>query len=362
MFAILYPQAGKYTSGGEIYNGFLYEALQRNANAEFLDDKIFVKNRLKFAFLYNIIYILRLKSFKKCEYLLSDSRLYPRLFLFLPILKFVYPKVRIILTHHHYNFLTKTGLISKNINKILEKSILRKADELIIPSPFTKAMISKHSTNKFYAVRYLELGTRKGHQVKPKKQIIDKTQPKLLFLGQVYERKGIHLLIEALHYIKCNSELDFELNIVGNYDKSSNYFIKISRQIEQYKLTDNIHFRGRIPETELIDYLKNADIFVFPSLYEGFGMALTEAMEFCLPIVAFNNSAMPYTIQNGQTGILVENENIQAFANAVKTLIMDGNLYHAMSESCSLYVKELKTVQQMKEEFEAYSMSITKIN
>lgn len=362
MFAILYPQAGKYTSGGEIYNGFLYEALQRNANAEFLDDKIFVKNRLKFAFLYNIIYILRLKSFKKCEYLLSDSRLYPRLFLFLPILKFVYPKARIILTHHHYNFLTKTGLISKNINKILEKSILRKADELIIPSPFTKAMISKHSTNKFYAVRYLELGTRKGHQVKPKKQIIDKTNPKLLFLGQVYERKGIHLLIESLNILKNTYGLEFSLNIVGNYAKESQYYQQLSKTIKLYGLTNHITFRGKVSDNELIEYFNTAEIFVFPSLYEGFGMALTEAMEFCLPIIAFDNSAIPYTIQNGQTGILVENENIQAFANAVKTLIMDGNLYHAMSESCSLYVKELKTVQQMKEEFEAYSMSITKIN
>lgn len=355
--AILYPEAGKYTSGGEIYNGYLYDSLEKN-QAIFMDDKVFVRKKIKLAFFFNIIYILHIGKFKKINALVSDSRLYPRLFIFIPVLKLLNPKIKLILTHHHYNFLTQTSSFFKILHKFFERSVLSRADEIIVPSPYTKAMLSVYSHRKTDALRYLELGTRKEYLPVTEKKVGNKTQPKLLFLGQVYERKGIHLLIEALHYIKCNSELDFELNIVGNYDKSSNYFIKISRQIEQYKLTDNIHFRGRIPETELIDHLKNADIFVFPSLYEGFGMALTEAMEFCLPIVAFNNSAMPFTVKNGQTGILVENKNTQAFAEAIINLVSNDVLYKNLSTSCSLYVKELKTVKQMKQTFEEYALSL----
>lgn len=75
--------------------------------------------------------------------------------------------------------------------------------------------------------------------------------------------------------------------------------------VHLYGLEDVVTFVGRISDEELKSYYSRAYCFVFPSLLEGYGMVLIEAMSYGLPVIAFDNSAIPFTVKNDRNGILV---------------------------------------------------------
>ena len=146
----------------------------------------------------------------------------------------------------------------------------------------------------------------------------------LLYVGTIEERKGLMYLICALEIIlKKKSDFKFHLYIVGKVTEQS-YYQDILRKIEEIGIKDKVSFLGRVSDEELNNCYKKAEIFVFPSLLEGYGIVLVEAMRNGLPIIAFNNSAIPYSITDGVNGLLVEDKDCHSYAD--KILEIYGNL------------------------------------
>ena len=149
---------------------------------------------------------------------------------------------------------------------------------------------------------------------------------RLLFVGTVYQRKGLLYLLEAIGQMSEKERSGIHLDIVGDLSYKK-YYKRLLSLVHLYGLEDVVTFVGRISDEELKSYYSRAYCFVFPSLLEGYGMVLIEAMSYGLPVIAFDNSAIPFTVKNDRNGILVRDKNILDLKKSILKLCVDTD-YH----------------------------------
>lgn len=112
------------------------------------------------------------------------------------------------------------------------------------------------------------------------------SRPFLFSIGQFMERKNFHVLVALMDKLK-----DFNLVLAGNKDTEYGEFVH--EEIDKYKLQDRIFLPGKISEKEKHFYLQNCSAFVFPSLFEGFGLPPIEAMAYGKPVFLANKTSLP---------------------------------------------------------------------
>jgi glycosyltransferase involved in cell wall biosynthesis len=148
-------------------------------------------------------------------------------------------------------------------------------------------------------------------------------------VGTVEPRKNLKLLVEVVRILKSNGQLTCPLLVVGASGwKSSPLF----RQIQAAGLTeDEIRFLGYLSDEDLPFFYSGAEVFLFPTLYEGFGLPPVEAMACGTPVIASNARCMPEVL--GDAAILEPPDSAQRFADAILKLRADVNLRRAMQEA-----------------------------
>ena len=120
-------------------------------------------------------------------------------------------------------------------------------------------------------------------------------------VGTVMERKGQRFIVEALHKMAVTSTIpDIHFSIIGAGPLKN----ELEILSEQYGISKFITFCGS--SSNVNKYLVNSDIFILPSITEGFPIAILEAMRVGLPIVSTNVAGIPEMIKNGHTGIIIE--------------------------------------------------------
>ncbi len=149
-------------------------------------------------------------------------------------------------------------------------------------------------------------------------------RPFILSLGTIQPRKNYRRLIQAFAKI----DRSFSLVIGGDKGwKYENIFAEVARQ----GLEKRVHFLGFVADADLPALYNAASLFVFPSLYEGFGLPLLEAMSCGTPVIASNRSAMPEVV--GQAGLLVDPRDTPAIAAAISKVLADPNLHQRLSQA-----------------------------
>lgn len=170
----------------------------------------------------------------------------------------------------------------------------------------------------------------------------------LLYVGPIMDRKGLNYLIESLPHI-LQIHPNTVLMVVGGGDRGD-----LLQQAEQIGVKDNVEFKGFVSDDILPEYYSAADIFVFPSLLEGFGMVLLEAMSSGLPVVASDTSAIPEVV--GPGGCLVPKKEPICFAETVNDLLDDYNWRKALGDNARKHVENeyiwKKTVSRAVSEYE----------
>ena len=116
------------------------------------------------------------------------------------------------------------------------------------------------------------------------------TKPYMLYVGQWRAHKNIVKLIRAFHLAKRRYQLDAQLVLVGKIDKKSP---EVLETIQKLNLRSDVILTGYVPDDELPYMYQGSELFVFPSLYEGFGLPPLEAMASGIPVIASNSSAIP---------------------------------------------------------------------
>jgi glycosyltransferase involved in cell wall biosynthesis len=129
------------------------------------------------------------------------------------------------------------------------------------------------------------------HKIKTTLEKYKIHRPYLLYTGVWRSHKNLPRLIKAFHILKSEYGFDGDLVITGRYDPL--YAPDILQNITSLKLEPNIIFTGMVDEEELIALYNGAEVYTFPSLYEGFGLSPLEAMQCGTPVAASNASCIP---------------------------------------------------------------------
>jgi glycosyltransferase involved in cell wall biosynthesis len=148
-------------------------------------------------------------------------------------------------------------------------------------------------------------------------------RPYILYVGSVEPRKNLLRLLDA--YVLLRQSLpQYRLVIVGarNYWKSS----PVARAVEHQGLQAQVTFTGYIPDEHLPALYNGAALFCFPSLYEGFGLPVLEAMACGVPVVTSSTSSLPEVA--GDAALLVDPYNVDEVADAMRRVLQDGDLAH----------------------------------
>jgi glycosyltransferase involved in cell wall biosynthesis len=150
-------------------------------------------------------------------------------------------------------------------------------------------------------------------------------KPYLLFIGRLEERKNIVGIIRTFEILKGQYKIPHELVLAGNFGYGKE---KIIEEIKNINYANDILIPGYVNEEEKWKLLKNADVFLFPTFYEGFGLPILEAQSIGVPVVASNNSSIPEVADN--SALLINPKNPFEIAEAAYILISDYNFRNDM--------------------------------
>ena len=158
------------------------------------------------------------------------------------------------------------------------------------------------------------------------------TYPFLLYAGRISPHKNVVRMIEAFSALKTELERDhlfpdLKLIIIGD-DVSGNPDLR--RTVIRSGVQNDVRFLGFVPIEVLRTFYDAAKIFVFPSLYEGFGLPPLEAMAHGTPVVTSNVSSLPEVV--GNAAVLVHPENVFEIMRALHRVLLDQPLRDKMRE------------------------------
>lgn len=152
--------------------------------------------------------------------------------------------------------------------------------------------------------------------------------PSILYVGGLREGKRVDILIRALVGLKSEHP-KVKLHIVGT-GSSLSYLKALS---VQEGMERDVIFWGQADYFSIPKFYKGADICVFPSRHEAFGIVILEAMASGKPVVASNGGAIPETISDGENGILVKPDDPDALAESILTLLRNDTLRNRLSRN-----------------------------
>jgi glycosyltransferase involved in cell wall biosynthesis len=216
------------------------------------------------------------------------------------------------------------------IFRLLFPRTLENTDKIIAVSNSTKSDLIKYfnvSAEKIEVIHEAADERFKlltDDEVKDVKQKYNIDFPFILYVGTLEKRKNIPTLIKAFYELKKRN-VDHKIVIAGKKGwKYKNIFETVSR----LNLQNDIFFTGYIESSDLPKLYNAADLFVYPSLYEGFGLPPLEAMACGCPVITSNTSSLKEVI--GDAGIMLPPNDVSEFANAMYNVLTSNELRQKM--------------------------------
>jgi len=145
------------------------------------------------------------------------------------------------------------------------------------------------------------------------------------------------VLLDAFDLIR---DLNWRATIAGALDRSKGAVQTLKSKIAEYGLSQRVTLAGALNERSISALYTSGDIFALASLYEGYGMAFAEAMAHGLPVVASGDGAVKDTV-TAEAGIYCETGNARAFADGLRTLIVDGEVRQARADGAWRHAEAL---------------------
>jgi len=233
--------------------------------------------------------------------------------------------------------------------KVWGKASIRKATKVLTISKSSKNDIIneyKVADNKVI-VTYPGVKELKTENLEPKnmgkEQLAEQFGIKgdyILFVGTLQPRKNIVRLIEAFSKLKT----DLELVIVG---KKGWQYEEILNAPEKFGVSEKVKFLENVTDKELPSLYKNALLFILPSLYEGFGLPVLEAMQFGCPVITSNISSLPEAA--GEAALYVNPESVEDIAEKLEKLINEPKLREELVKKGYEQVKKFSWEKTAKE-------------
>lgn len=232
----------------------------------------------------------------------------------------------IALVHHPLGY--EPGLPEERAEQLIasERAALKFARRVIVTSPFTKRLLTEAFKVPPDLITVAMPGTELAERASgsgPGRQL------RLLSVGSITPRKGYPILVEALAPL---SGLNWRLTIVGPQDRDRAAFAELQAAIARQRLDDRIELTGALDRQQIAEAYAGADVFVLPSLFEGFGMVLTEAMACGLPIVCTTGGAAAETVPD-DAALKVPPGAVGPLREALRQVICDADLRRRLADA-----------------------------
>ncbi|MFS0555802.1 glycosyltransferase family 4 protein [Brevibacillus sp. 179-C9.3 HS] len=147
----------------------------------------------------------------------------------------------------------------------------------------------------------------------------------VLYVGTIEPRKNLMTLIRAFDKMKKRGHIEEKLVIVGAKGWK---FSPIFELMKECQLENDVIFLGYVNDEDLVSIYNGATSLVLPSVYEGFGLPLLEAMQCGIPVLGSNVSSIPEVI--GDAGILVEPMDIDSWVDSIENVVSDKQLHQRL--------------------------------
>nr|AAS55730.1 putative mannosyltransferase [Aneurinibacillus thermoaerophilus] len=199
---------------------------------------------------------------------------------------------------------------------------IKKADHIIAVSQHTKEDIIRYYDvpDEKISVIYLAADDQIKKEDRPLKEEVQAKynlpEKYALYVGTIEPRKNIPFMLEGYALAKQKYKFPHKLVIAGA--KGWKYE-KVYETFEKYRLHNDVIFTGYVEDMDLPVLYENADVFLFPSRYEGFGIPVLEAMQCGVAVIASNVSSLPEIV--GEAGRLVSLEKPEEFIDSIGELL-----------------------------------------
>lgn len=262
-------------------------------------------------------------------------------------IKFPYKSSDFLLRYFHYNAVKRFNL-----------KAIRNANRIIANSNSVAEYITKESKVPNDKIDIINRGINYKKFISP--VLKDKyTNHNILFIGINMERKGGKYLIYSAPKI-IKRHLDTRFIIIGTASKG--YLSQIKEFIKKYNIEKNFKFINQVKEEEIPNYHTKANVFVMPSIMEGFGQVFLEAMASQTPVIGTNVGGIPEIITK-DVGFLVKPKNSTEISDAINYLFDNPKISKKMGQAAKNRVEEQFTKEVMvKKVLESYNKAIISYN
>jgi glycosyltransferase involved in cell wall biosynthesis len=250
--------------------------------------------------------------------------------------------------------------LRRSVYKYVIRKSCENATRIIAVSKGTKADIVKYlgiDKGKVDVVyesapkRYRDkIDAKRLEMVKGKYNI---SKPYFLYVGEQRPHKNLVRLIRAFATFKRQYQLDYQLVLVGKIDVHAP---EIPETIKQLGLQDDVITTGYIADKDLPYFYAGAFSFVFPSLYEGFGIPPLEAMAAGIPVLSSNASVMPEIL--GDAALFFNPKNLEDMAQAMYKLATTYRLQKELRDKGFKQIKKYSYTKMVKETLEVYKKTL----
>jgi glycosyltransferase involved in cell wall biosynthesis len=154
---------------------------------------------------------------------------------------------------------------------------------------------------------------------------------KMLCVGALIPRKGHDVLFEALATLPPR----WTLACVGSLERSPATVRQLRSQLQQLDLEARVMLAGEVDAATLAEYYQQADLFVLATRFEGYGMAIAEALAHGLPVVSTNVDAIAERVRE-DAGLLVAPDDAEALSSALYRVVIDAALLESLAAGAAL--------------------------
>jgi glycosyltransferase involved in cell wall biosynthesis len=253
--------------------------------------------------------------------------------------------------------------MSRMVHSYLTRHVMHHAARIFAVSNFTKRDVSRYFNIKSEKIEVvynaLDENFMRGHSSAAEQALVrgryQLDSPFLLYAGRISPHKNVARIIEAFSALKGElakdaSYPDLKLIIIGD-EVSKNPDIR--RAVIRSGMQHEVRFLGFVPIDVLRVFFDMAKVFVFPSLYEGFGLPPLEAMAHGTPVVTSNTSALPEVV--GNAAMLVNPENVFEISRALQRVLTDQSLRDRMKTAGIEQVRRFSWEASVRRMVEVYT-------
>ncbi|MGG4405947.1 glycosyltransferase family 1 protein [Geobacillus stearothermophilus] len=232
----------------------------------------------------------------------------------------------------------KYSKIQSKIRKFIVKNQLKNSHHVLTVSHYSKNDMLKllRKPSEKISVVYNGVDYKKfNKQVYNNLPKVASQKKYFLYVGELERTKNVSCIVNAYSLLPSNIKEDYHLILVG---RKGNDFRNIYNLVQEKKIQSKVHFLDYVSDLELVSLYNNCVAFIFPSIFEGFGLPVLEAMACEAPVLCSNASCLPEIA--GDAAMLFNPYDVNDLSNKMELIIKRPDLSHKLIENGLKRVRE----------------------